>query len=97
MVQARELLAALPVIERIGSAAACADHSLLPAGVGYTTIETKANFSRPILPTAGHVRCEGRVVSQGRQIISSEAWVNDQAGKILAHGTSTLMVLGGRD
>jgi len=81
----------------IDSAAGCAGHSLLPAGIGYTTIETKANFSRPILPTAGRIRCEGRVVSRGRQIISTEAWVKDQAGKVLAHGTSTLMVLGARD
>src|SRR5277367_2567510 len=32
----------------IDSAAACACHSLLPAGTGYTTIETKANFCRAI-------------------------------------------------
>src|SRR5476651_877666 len=29
----------------IDSVAACAAHSLLPAGQGYTTIETKGNFS----------------------------------------------------
>ena len=81
----------------IDSAAGCAGHSLLPAGIGYTTIETKANFSRPILPTAGRIRCEGRVVSRGRQIISTEALVKDPAGKVLAHGTSTLMVLSALD
>jgi uncharacterized protein (TIGR00369 family) len=75
----------------IDSAAACAGYSLLPAGVAYATIETKANFSRPIPPTAGRVRCEARVVSRSRQIISAEAWVRDPAGKMLAHGTSTLM------
>ncbi len=80
----------------IDSAAACAGHSLLPAGVGYTTIETKGNFSRPILPTTGRVRCEGRVIAQGRQIISAEATVKDAQGKLLAHGTSTLMVLAPR-
>ena len=78
----------------IDSAAGCAAHSLLPAGVGYTTIETKANFSRPILEDTGRVRCEARVASHGRRIISAEAWVRDAAGRLLAHGTSTLMVLG---
>jgi uncharacterized protein (TIGR00369 family) len=79
----------------IDSAAACAGHSLLPAGVGYTTIETKGNFSRSITKDAGRIRAEARVVSQGRQIISSEARVWAQDGRVLAHGVSTIMVLGG--
>lgn len=79
----------------IDSATACAAHSLLPAGTGYTTVETKANFSRPITRNAGRVRVEGRVITQGRQIISAEASVKAQDGRVLAHGTSTLLVLGG--
>ena len=35
----------------IDSAAGCAAHTLLPAGASYATIETKANFSRPIRMT----------------------------------------------
>jgi uncharacterized protein (TIGR00369 family) len=77
----------------IDSAAGCAAHSLLPAGVGYATIETKGNLSRPITLNTGRVRAEGRVVSQGRQIISAEAKLLSQDGRILAHGTSTIMVL----
>lgn len=79
----------------IDSVAACAAHSLLPAGVGYTTIETKANFSRPISMDAGRVRAEARVAAQGRQIISAEAWVKARDGRLLAHGTSTVLVVGG--
>jgi len=79
----------------IDSVAACAGHSLLPAGVGYTTVETKANFSRPITKDAGRIRAEATVVAQGRQIISSEARVLAQDGRVLAHGVSTIMVLGG--
>jgi uncharacterized protein (TIGR00369 family) len=78
----------------IDSATACAAYSLLPAGLRYTTIETKGNFSRPITKDTGQVRAEGRVVSQGRQIISASAQVVASDGKILAHGTSTIMVLG---
>ncbi len=77
----------------IDSAAACACHSLLPPGVSYTTIETKANFSRPIKIDTGRVRVEGRVISQGKQIISAQAQVLSQDGRVLAHGTSTIMVL----
>ncbi len=79
----------------IDSAGGCAGLSLLPAGSGFATIETKANFSRPITKDTGRVRAEARVVAQGRQIISAEARVLSQDGKVLAHGTSTLMVLGG--
>lgn len=77
----------------IDSVAGCAGLSLLPAGVGYTTVETKGNFSRPITHTTGRVRAEAQVVSQGRQIISVEAKVLGPDGKVLSHGTSTLMVL----
>jgi uncharacterized protein (TIGR00369 family) len=82
---------ALTLIDSVGG---CAGHSLLPAGSGYTTIETKANFARPITGETGRVRAEARVVAQGRQVISSEARVLDGRGKVLAHGTSTIMVLG---
>jgi uncharacterized protein (TIGR00369 family) len=77
----------------IDSATGCAGHTLLPAGVGYTTIETKANFSRPIFPETGTVRAEGRVITRGRTIITAEARVTDAQGRVLAHGTSTMMVL----
>jgi uncharacterized protein (TIGR00369 family) len=77
----------------IDSATACAAHTLLPAGSLYTTIETKGNLSRPITLETGRVRAEGRVVSQGRQIISAEAKLLSQDGRVLAHGTSTIMVL----
>jgi uncharacterized protein (TIGR00369 family) len=77
----------------IDSAAACACHSLLPPGSSYTTIETKANFSRAIKHDAGRLRVEGRVVSQGRRIMSSQAQLLAQDGRVLAHGTSTIMVL----
>ncbi len=77
----------------IDSAAGCAAHTLLPAGVGYTTVETKVNFSRAIRADNGRVRCEGRVIARGRQIISAEAVVKGQDGRVLAHGTSTLLVL----
>ncbi len=79
----------------IDSAGGCAGHSILPAGSAYATVETKANFARPISKDTGRVRAEGRVVAQGRQIISTEVKMLSQDGKVLAHGTSTLMVLGG--
>ena len=77
----------------IDSAAGCAVHTELPAGVGYTTVETKVNFTRPIPPDGTPVRCEGRVVTRGRQIATAEARLTSLEGKVLAHGTSTLIIL----
>jgi len=78
----------------IDSAAGCAGMTLLPAGVGYATVETKGNLSRPITKDTGRVRAEAHVIARGRQIISAEAKVVNRDSKVLAHGTSTLMVLG---
>ena len=80
----------------VDSACGCAVHSELEAGVGYTTVETKVNFTRPIDPKGGPIRCEGRVLSRGRQIATSEAYLRSAEGKLLAHGTSTLIILGPR-
>ena len=76
----------------IDSCCGCAAHTTLPAGVGYTTVETKVNFVRAIMPDTGPLRAEGRVVAQGRTIITAEGRLTDASGKLYAHGTSTLLV-----
>jgi uncharacterized protein (TIGR00369 family) len=78
----------------IDSATGCAALSTLPADASFATVETKGNFSRPIAKDTGRVRCEGRVIAKGRQIISAEAKLTSRDGKVLAHGTSTMMALG---
>lgn len=80
----------------IDSAAGCAAHSLLAAGSGYTTTETRGTLTRAITPETGRVRAEGRVVHAGRQIITAEVRVTDLRGRLLAHGGSTLLVLAPR-
>ena len=77
----------------VDAAGGCAAQSLLSEGVGYTTVETKTNFLRPILSDAGRVRAEGRVIGRGRQVMSSEVRITSADGKVLAHGTTTLLVL----
>ena len=80
----------------IDSACGAAGHTTLPAGIGYGTIETKVNFVRAILATTGTLRAEGRVLAQGRTILTAEAKLMDAQGKLYAHGTSTCMILRGR-
>ncbi len=80
----------------LDSATGCAVHSTLPAGTGYTTLETKVNLVRPITAGTGTVLCEGTVVHRGARVATAEGRVTAQAtGKLLAHGTSTCLVLGG--
>ena len=46
--------------------------------------------------TGGHLRAEGRCLRAGRQISYTECSVFDEAGELVAHGTSTLMALPGK-
>lgn len=80
----------------IDSAAGCAVHTTLPAGVGYTTVETKVNFTRPAKPDGGTYVCEGRVLNAGAQIALAEASLRAPDGRLVAHGTSTLIILRSR-
>lgn len=76
----------------LDSAMGCAIHTLLEAGVGYATLEVKANFVRPILAETGLVRCEGTVLHAGSRVATAEGRVTDEAGKLLAHGTTTCLI-----
>ncbi|RDJ20496.1 PaaI family thioesterase [Bosea caraganae] len=77
----------------LDSAMACAAHSTLKAGEGYTTLEMKLNYVRPVMPESEIVRCEGRLIHRGGSIITSEGKLVDARGKLLAHGTETCLVL----
>jgi uncharacterized protein (TIGR00369 family) len=77
----------------LDSVLACAVMSRLPAGVGYTTLETKVNFLRPITANSGRLRAEANAVHVGRRTGVAEGRITDGAGRVLAFGTSTLAVL----
>lgn len=62
--------------------------------LGWTTLEVKANFTRALTTETGLVRCVGTVVHPGRRVATTEARVEDSAGRLCAHGTSTILVLG---
>lgn len=77
----------------LDSAMGCAVHTLLEAGVGYATLEVKANFVRPITSDTGLVRCEGTVLHAGSRVATAEGRVVDAAGTLLAHGTTTCLII----
>ena len=76
----------------LDTAAACAVHTTLPAGLGYTSLDLNARFLRPVTEASGMLRCDGRVISKGRQTALGEAHLFDAAGKLVAHATSTCLI-----
>src|SRR5215207_8033326 len=76
----------------LDSAMGCAVHTLLERGVGYTTIEVKTNFVRPISADTGVIRCEGVVLHSGSRIATAEGKLTDLKGTLLAHGTTTCLI-----
>lgn len=76
----------------LDSCMACAVHSALPAGQGYSTIEIKVNYARPISIATGPMRGEGRVLTFGARVASAEGRLLGHDGKLYAHGTTTCLV-----
>lgn len=77
----------------LDSAMGCAIHSTLEQGVRYTTLEVKANFVRPITEETGLIRCEGTVLHKGSRIATAEGKLTDASGRLLAHGTTTCLIM----
>ena len=66
----------------------------LPNDVGMVNVDLKLNYLKAV--SKGRLRTEGRCLRPGRQISYAEASVYDEAGELVAHGTSTLMALPGK-
>ena len=76
----------------LDSAMGCAIHTTLPAGRGYTTVELKVNYLRPMTDKTGPVRAEGTIVHVGNRLATAEGRLVDESGKLYAHGSTTCMV-----
>ena len=60
---------------------------------GITTVDLTVNYLAPL--QKGNIIAKGRCIKLGRKLGLGEASVFDQDGKIVAHGTSTIMVVPG--
>ena len=76
----------------LDSAMGCAVQSTLPAGAGYTTLEIKVNYVRPMKVGTGQVRCEAEVIHVGGRTATAEGRIVDEEGKLYAHGTTTCII-----
>jgi len=77
----------------LDSAMGCCVQTHMPAGGTYTTLEAKTNLVRAITDKTGRLRAIGKVVHLGKRIATAEGRLEDDAGKLYAHATTTCMVL----
>ena len=77
----------------LDSATGCAVHSLLPAGVGYTSLDLTVKFLRQVVVETGRVRCVGTVTHLGGRTALAEARLTDQRDRLLATATSSILLI----
>jgi uncharacterized protein (TIGR00369 family) len=78
----------------LDSCMGCAVHTLLPAGVGYTTADLQVRYSRGMTVDTGRVLAEGKVIHAGRRLSTAEGrLIVEGSGKLIAHATAGCIVL----
>ena len=78
----------------LDSALGCAAQTLLPAGVGYTSIEIKVSYLRAVTPASGTLVAHGWVTKPGRRVTFVDGDVRDGAGKVVATASGSCLVMG---
>src|SRR5690606_21566143 len=76
----------------LDSALGCAVQTMLERGFGYTTLELKVNYVRPLTDRTGPVRAEANVVSVSRQIGVAQGRLVDAAGRMYAWASTTCLI-----
>ncbi|MDT5053555.1 MAG: hypothetical protein QOF66_1921 [Mycobacterium sp.] len=79
----------------LDSVTACAIHSTLPQGKGYTSIEIKVNYLKAVRLSSGLLTATGTVVKSGSRVGFAEGVVTDGGGAVVATATSTLLIFDG--
>lgn len=78
----------------LDSAMACAVHSTIPLGKGYTTLEFKINMVRAVTVKSGVLRAIGKVIHGGKTTATAEGRLEDASGALYAHASTTCIILG---
>ena len=69
-------------------------HEIEDPNAGATTVDLKLNYLAPA--AKGKLIAKGRQIKLGKSLGYADAEVSNGEGKVVAHGTSTLMVLPGK-
>lgn len=73
----------------LDTAMACAIQTRLPAGKGFTTLEIKTNFIRPVFSDTGALKIRANLIHIGRTTATSEGKIYNSLEKVMAFGTTT--------
>jgi uncharacterized protein (TIGR00369 family) len=76
----------------LDTAAGCSVHSTLEVGEMYTSMDLTTKFLRAATVESGLLTCEGTIVQRGRRTALAQAILTDEAGRLVAHATSTCMI-----
>lgn len=76
----------------LDTACACAVHTTLPAGTGYTSLDLNTRFLRPVRAGGGRIRCVGTVLTSGSRTATAQAHLLDAGDRLLAHATSSCLI-----
>ena len=77
----------------LDSVMGCAVHTHLAAGVGYTTLELKVNYIRAVATDDVTLVATGTTIHVGRRVATAEGKVHNQKGQLVAHATTTCLIL----
>jgi uncharacterized protein (TIGR00369 family) len=77
----------------LDSAMSSAVMTTLDETTAYTTVDITVHLTRPITSKTGLVTAEGRVVHRGSRVATSEGRLTDEGGRLLAHATTTCILL----
>lgn len=77
----------------LDSVCGSAVHTTLPAGVGYTSLEIKVSFLRPITADTGTVTAHGWVTRRGKNVAFADGDMRDSEGRVLATASSTCLII----
>lgn len=77
----------------LDTAMSCAVHTRLPINRPYTTVEFKINLVRSLTAESGPIQGRGYLVHLGRSTAIAEGRIEDADGKLVAHGTTTCLIL----
>src|SRR5258708_25872939 len=76
----------------LDSVMGCCIHTTLKAGIGFTTLEIKVNYVRAMTDKTGPVWVEGKVISAGSPIATSEGKLYHRARQLLPHATPPSLI-----
>lgn len=76
----------------IDTATGAAVITTLEDGESTATVDLNVKYVRPVAADGGPIACEATVIHRGRRIATIDARITDADGRLLGHGSATMIV-----